>query len=272
MPESVWRRFDAVGALGAGIPEAYGGAGEGFCYLAIAVEEHVRAGMAAPAFEPHTGIVAPYIVRQGTEAQKRDWLPRVASYKVMASIGMTEPNSGSDLAAVRTRAVRNGDHHVVKGFKVFITNGIVGDLIVLVVKTAPELKAKGVSLLLVDTSLAGYRKARNLKKVGNKAQDTAELCFDDVRVPADYWHRKDAPAMAAWEHGGGFSVDAAVRIEPFDRDRLERLLRYCARPAFPLSKSNRNCAWSGFIGVLSLSRAGAPCARRSWCHRTRVLC
>jgi len=116
VPESVWRRFDAVGALGAGIPEAYGGAGEGFCYLAIAVDEHVRAGIAAPAFEPHTGIVAPYIVRQGTEAQKRDWLPRVASYKVMASIGMTEPNSGSDL-------------------------------IVLVVKTAPELKAKGVSLL-----------------------------------------------------------------------------------------------------------------------------
>ncbi|MBL8377956.1 MAG: acyl-CoA dehydrogenase family protein [Burkholderiales bacterium] len=184
VPKSAWRRFGDVGALGAGIPEEYGGAGEDFLTLAIAVEEHARAGMAAPAFELHTGIVAPYLVRHGNEAQKRAWLPRMASGEVVASIGMTEPNSGSDLAAVRTRAVRDGDHYVVNGSKIFITNGIVGDLVVLVVKTAPELKAKGVSLLLVDTSLPGYRKARNVKKVGNKAQDTAELFFDDVRVPA----------------------------------------------------------------------------------------
>ncbi|MFN0161298.1 MAG: acyl-CoA dehydrogenase family protein [Burkholderiales bacterium] len=184
VPKAVWRRFGDIGALGAGIPEEYGGAGEDFRTLAIAVEEHALAGMAAPAFELHTGIVAPYLVRHGSEAQKREWLPRMASGEVVASIGMTEPNSGSDLAAVRTRAVRDGDHYVVNGSKIFITNGIVGDLIVLVVKTAPELKAKGVSLLLVDTSLPGYRKARNVKKVGNKAQDTAELFFDDVRVPA----------------------------------------------------------------------------------------
>jgi len=183
VPKAVWRRFGDVGALGAGIPEQYGGAGEDFRTLAVAVEAHARAGMAAPAFELHTGIVAPYIVRHGTEAQKRAWLPRLASGDAIASIGMTEPDSGSDLGAVRTRAVRDGDSYVVDGSKVFITNGIVGDLIVLVVKTAPELKAKGVSLLLVDTTLPGYRKARNLKKVGNKAQDTAELFFDGMRVP-----------------------------------------------------------------------------------------
>lgn len=184
VPKSVWRRFGDIGALGAGIPEAYGGAGEDFRFLAVAVEEQARAGFAAPAIDLHTGIAAPYIVRHGTEAQKRQWLPRLASGDAVASIGMTEPNAGSDLAGVRTSAVREGDHYRVNGSKIFITNGIVGDLIVLVVKTDPARKSKGVSLLLVDTSLPGYRKGRNLKKVGNKAQDTAELYFDDLRVPA----------------------------------------------------------------------------------------
>ncbi len=184
VPKSVWRRFGAIGALGAGIPEDYGGSGGDFRFLAVAVEEQARAGFAAPAIDLHSGIVAPYIVHHGTEAQKREWLPRLASGEAVASIGMTEPDSGSDLAGVRTSAVREGDHYRVNGSKTFITNGIVGDLVLLVVKTDPARGSRGISLLLVDTALPGYRKGRNLKKIGNKAQDTAELYFDDLRVPA----------------------------------------------------------------------------------------
>ena len=194
VPKSAWQRLGAIGVLGAGIPEAYGGSGTDFRFLAVAVEEHARAGIAAPAFDLHTGIAAPYIVRHGTEAQKKHWLPQLASGDAIASIGMTEPASGSDLAGIKTNAVLDGDHYVVNGSKIFITNGIVGDLIVLVVKTDAALKAKGVSLLLVDTTLPGYRKGRNLKKVGNKAQDTAELFFDDLRVPAS--------ALLGEENGG----------------------------------------------------------------------
>jgi acyl-CoA dehydrogenase len=194
VPKAIWKRMGEVGILGAGLPEEYGGAGEDFRFLAVATEEHARLGLSAPAFELHTGIVAPYIARHGTEAQKREWLPRLAAGDAVASIGMTEPASGSDLAGVRTSAVRDGGVYVVNGSKIFITNGIVGDLIVLVVKTDAARKAKGVSLLLVDTSLPGYRKGRNLKKIGNKAQDTAELFFDDVRVPAS--------CLLGEEHGG----------------------------------------------------------------------
>lgn len=194
VPKSIWKRFGDVGILGAGIPDEYGGSGEDFRFLAVATEEHARVGMAAPAFELHTGIVAPYLVRHGTEEQKQAWLPRLASGDAVASIGMTEPSSGSDLAGVRTTAVRDGDHYVINGSKIFITNGIVGDLIVLVTKTDTARKAKGVSLFLVDTSLPGYRKSRNLKKLGNKAQDTAELFFDNVRVPAS--------SMLGEENGG----------------------------------------------------------------------
>ena len=194
VPKSIWKRFGDVGILGAGIPDEYGGSGEDFRFLAVATEEHARVGMAAPAFELHTGIVAPYLVRHGTEEQKREWLPKLATGDAVASIGMTEPSSGSDLAGVRTTAVRDGDHYVINGSKIFITNGIVGDLIVLVTKTDTARKAKGVSLFLVDTSLPGYRKSRNLKKLGNKAQDTAELFFDNVRVPAS--------SMLGEENGG----------------------------------------------------------------------
>ncbi|MEO7403687.1 MAG: acyl-CoA dehydrogenase family protein [Burkholderiales bacterium] len=194
VPKRAWQRLGAIGVLGAGIPEEYGGSGTDFRFLAVAVEEHARAGIAAPAFDLHTGIAAPYIVRHGTAAQKKHWLPQLASGDAIASIGMTEPASGSDLAGIKTSAVRDGDHYVVNGSKIFITNGIVGDLIVLVVKTDAALKAKGVSLLLVDTTLPGYRKGRNLKKVGNKAQDTAELFFDYLRVPAS--------ALLGEENGG----------------------------------------------------------------------
>ncbi|MBN9425743.1 MAG: acyl-CoA dehydrogenase family protein [Burkholderiales bacterium] len=182
-PREIWLKAGAAGILGASLSEAYGGSGGDFLFDAVLLEELGRAGAAAPAWDLHSHIVMPYIGRYGTEAQKQHWLPKMASGEAIASIGMTEPNSGSDVQGVRTSAVRDGDHYVVNGSKTFITNGIIGDLIMLVVKTAPELGARGISLLLVDTSTPGYRKGRNLKKVGNKAQDTAELFFDDMRVP-----------------------------------------------------------------------------------------
>ena len=193
----VWRAGGAAGIIGACYPEEYGGAGGDFRFEAITTEELGRVGAHAPAWDLHSGIVAPYLIHHGTDAQKRRWLPGMAAGEIIASIGMTEPNTGSDLAGVRTSAVRRGDRYIVNGSKTFITNGIQGDLVVLVVKTDPAAKAKGVSLLLVDTRTPGYRKGRNLKKIGNKAQDTAELFFDDMEVPAE---------NLLGEENGGFKV------------------------------------------------------------------
>ena len=182
-PRAIWRRAGEIGILGTSIPAEYGGAGGGFLYDAIVMEELGYWAIGAPSWDLHAYIVAPYLVEFGTEEQKRRWLPGMASGEVIASIGMTEPDSGSDLKGMRTSARPDGDHYVINGAKTFITNGINGDLIVLAVKTKPELGAKGVSLFLVDTATPGYRKGRNLHKIGNKGQDTAQLFFDDVRVP-----------------------------------------------------------------------------------------
>ena len=200
----VWRAGGAAGIIGACFPEEYGGSGGDFRFDAVTTEELGRVGAHAPAWDLHSGIVAPYLIHHGTEAQKRKWLPGMASGEIIASIGMTEPATGSDLAGVLTNAVREGDHYVVNGSKIFITNGILGDLTVLVVKTNPAAKAKGVSLLLVDTGTPGYRKGRNLKKVGNKAQDTAELFFDDMRIPAE---------NLLGEENGGFKVLMAELVQ-----------------------------------------------------------
>ena len=184
-PRSIWRRAGELGMLGTSIPEDYGGTGVGFLYEAVVLEELGRLGLGAPAWDMHAQIVTPFIVAFGTEEQKRRWLPRMAAGEAIAGIGMTEPNTGSDLAGVRTSAVRDGNQYVINGSKIFITNGINADLILLVAKTDPERGAKGVSLFLVDTATEGFRRGRNLKKIGNKAQDTAELFFDDMAVPPD---------------------------------------------------------------------------------------
>ena len=184
-PRSIWRRAGELGLLGTSIAPEYGGAGAGFKFDAIVMEELGYWGIGAPSWDLHAYIVAPYLSEFATQAQKRRWLPGMASGEVIASIGMTEPDSGSDLKAMRTSARREGDDYVINGAKTFITNGVNGDLIVLAAKTEPALGAKGVSLFLVDTRTTGYRKGRNLGKIGNKGQDTAELFFDDMRVPAD---------------------------------------------------------------------------------------
>ncbi len=183
-PRSIWKRAGEVGLLGTSIPEAYGGFGGDFCFDAIVIEELGRYGVAAPAWDVHAYIIAPILEKFCSESQKQEWLPKMVSGESILAIGLTEPGGGSDLKELRTSAVGDGGEFVVNGSKTFITNGYIADYVLLAVKTAPELGAKGVSLFMLDLTLPGVSRGRNLKKIGNKAQDTAELFFENVRVPA----------------------------------------------------------------------------------------
>ncbi|HTO51267.1 MAG TPA: acyl-CoA dehydrogenase family protein [Burkholderiales bacterium] len=183
VPRELWRKAGAAGLLCCDVPDEYGGMGGDFLYSTIMIEEMARAGATGPTFYLQSDIIAPYLVDFGTEEQKRRWLPKMATGEVVAAVGMTEPSGGSDLQAMRTTAVRDGDEYVINGQKVFITNGHTADLLVLACKTDPKARAKGVSLILVETDRPGYQRGRRLEKIGCKAQDTAELFFADVRVP-----------------------------------------------------------------------------------------
>ncbi len=179
-----WLKAGATGLLCLSMPEAYGGAGADRRYSAIMIEEAAYAGASGPGFSLHSEIVAPYILRYGNEEQKQRYLPAMARGEIIGAIAMTEPGAGSDLQSIRSSARRDGDHYVLNGSKTYITNGYNCDFVIVVAKTDPARGAKGVSLLLVDTGTAGFSKGRRLKKLGLKAQDTSELFFEDVRVPA----------------------------------------------------------------------------------------
>ena len=185
VPRALWRRAGELGLLCLTLPEKYGGAGADFSYSAIVTEEMARAGATGPLFYLHSDIVAPYLLHHGTEAQKLEWLPAMARGEVIAAIGMTEPNAGSDLAAIHTSAQRDGQHWRINGQKIFISNGQIADLVLLAVKTDPSQGAHGVSLLLVPAVTPGFERGRRLEKVGMHAQDTSELFFTDARVPLD---------------------------------------------------------------------------------------
>jgi acyl-CoA dehydrogenase len=182
---ATWRRCGEAGFLGANQPVEYGGAGGDFLYDAIVMEElaHLRAH--AMMVSLHSDICLPYLINYGNEAQKRRWVPGAISGEVLLGIAMTEPGTGSDLANVQTRAVRDGDDYVVNGAKTFISNGQIGDLFIIVCKTDPDANPphKGVSLLLVEAGTPGFIKGRKLDKLGLRGQDTSELAFDDCRVP-----------------------------------------------------------------------------------------
>jgi acyl-CoA dehydrogenase len=182
-PRSAWLKAGAAGMLCVNIAEAYGGAGADRLYSAILIEEQARLGLSGPGFSTHSDIVAPYILNHGDEAQKQRWLPRMARGEAIGAIVMTEPGAGSDLKAIRTSAVRDGDHYVVNGQKTFITNGQCADLLVTVVKTDPAAGRKGISLLVIEGDTPGLSRGKNFEKVGMKAQDTCELFFNDMRVP-----------------------------------------------------------------------------------------
>ncbi|WP_049563238.1 acyl-CoA dehydrogenase family protein [Nonomuraea sp. SBT364] len=184
VPREVWKKAGEVGMFGFSVPEEYGGAGiTDFRYNAVIVEEIIRNGASGLGFSLHNDVVAPYLVDLTDEEQKRRWLPGFASGELITAIAMTEPGAGSDLQGIRTTAVRQGDHYVLNGQKTFITNGVNADLVVVVAKTDPAAGARGTTLLVVERGAEGFGHGRNLDKVGMKAQDTAELFFENVRVP-----------------------------------------------------------------------------------------
>ena len=197
VPRDLWRQAGKSGLLCCNVPDEYGGMGGDFLHSAILVEEFADAGATGPTFYLHSDIVAPYLVEFGTEAQKRQWLPKMATGEVVVALGMSEPSGGSDVQAMRTQALRDGDDYVINGQKVFITNGHSADLLLLACKTDPKARARGVSLILVETDRPGFTRGRKLEKIGCKAQDTSELFFSDLRVPV---------ANLVGGEGGGFGM------------------------------------------------------------------
>jgi acyl-CoA dehydrogenase len=182
----VWRTAGKLGLLLCSVPEHYGGGGGTFAHDLAVFEAQGYAGDLSLGISVHSGIVAHYLMAYGSERQKSAWLPGMATGEILAAIGMTEPGTGSDLKAIRTSAIRDGDHYVVNGSKTFITNGSSADMIVLAAKTDPAAGARGVSLLIVDLrDCPGFSVGRVLDKVGQRGADTAELSFADVRVPAN---------------------------------------------------------------------------------------
>lgn len=184
VPRDVWLKAGATGLLLCDVPEDYGGQGGDFRHSVIVMEELGRVGAMGVFFSLHSDIVAPYILKYGSEQLKRQWLGRMASGEAIGAIAMTEPSAGSDLQAIRTTAVRDGDDYVISGQKVFISNGQTADLVIVACKTDPAQGARGMSLIVVETDRPGFRRGRQLKKIGMHSQDTSELFFDAVRVPA----------------------------------------------------------------------------------------
>ncbi|WP_375177815.1 acyl-CoA dehydrogenase family protein, partial [Marinobacter mobilis] len=186
VPRQLWRTLGQAGMLCVDVPEDCGGCGVPFEYSVLVGAEMARMGFGALATNVmvHSDIVAPYISHLGSETQKQQWLPGMVSGEVVGAIAMTEPGAGSDLQAMRTSAVRDGDDYVLNGSKTFITNGQHADMVIVAAKTDPSAGARGISLFLVDTTLPGFSRGRNIDKIGQHCGDTSELFFEDLRVPA----------------------------------------------------------------------------------------
>lgn len=241
----VWLAAGRAGLLGIDMPEEHGGGGNpDYRYYVIFNEELARAGIHGPGFAVHNDINGGYLRQLCTDEQKARWFPGYCSGEIITGIAMTEPAAGSDLQGIKTTAIRDGDHYVLNGSKTFISNGILADLVIVVAKTDPSAGAKGVSLLAVERGMDGFERGRNLDKVGLHAQDTAELFFDDVRVPKE---------NLLGEEGMGF----IYLMQNLARERLsigataqaaaeaafEQTLEYCkTREAFgrPIGKFQHN--------------------------------
>ncbi|WP_433477348.1 acyl-CoA dehydrogenase family protein [Spirillospora sp. CA-142024] len=241
----VWLAAGRAGLLGIDMPEEFGGGGNpDYRYYVIMNEELAKAGVHGPGFAVHNDINGGYLRQLCTPEQKKRWFPGYCTGEIITAIAMTEPAAGSDLQGIKTTAVRDGDHYVVNGSKTFISNGILADLVIVVAKTDPSAGAKGVSLLAVERGMDGFERGRNLDKVGMHAQDTAELFFDNVRVPS---------SNLLGEEGMGF----VYLMQNLARERLsigataqaaaetafEQTLEYCkTREAFgrPIGKFQHN--------------------------------
>ena len=233
----VWTKAGAQGLLCFDVDEEYGGAGvKDFRYNMVVAEEISRVGASGLGFPVHTDVIVPYISSLATEEQKRRWLPGLVSGELISAIAMTEPGAGSDLQGIRTSAVDKGDHYVLNGSKTFISNGIMSDLVIVVARTNPEAGHQGISLMVVERGMEGFERGRNLEKVGLKAQDTAELFFDNVHVPKENLLGEEgsgfislmtnlpqervsiaAIAVAACEHILQLCLDYAKQREAFGR-------------------------------------------------------
>jgi long-chain-acyl-CoA dehydrogenase len=208
VPRELWTAAGAQGLLGFMMPEQYGGGGSrDFRFNAVLMEEITRARGSGVGFTISTDIVSAYLLDYATDEQKARWLPGFCDGSIVTGIAMTEPGAGSDLQGIQTTAVRDGDHYVLNGQKTFISNGILADLVLVVAKTDPAAGYQGISLLVVERDMAGFTRGRNLDKIGLKAQDTAELFFDDVRVPV---------ANLLGEEGKGF----VYLMEKLPQERL----------------------------------------------------
>jgi len=208
-PRKLWNTLGDAGMLCVDVPEDCGGCGAPFQYSVVVGEELARLGFGALSTNVmvHSDIVAPYLSHLGNDEQRQQWLPKMVSGEAVGAIAMTEPGAGSDLQAMRTSAVKDGDDYILNGSKTFITNGQHADMVIVAAKTDPTAGAKGVSLFLVDTTLEGYAVGRNLDKIGQHAGDTSELFFADMRVPA---------AALLGEAGKGF----AYLMQELPRERL----------------------------------------------------
>lgn len=208
LPREFWLKAGANGFHCCGVPEEYGGPGADFLYNMVLSEEVGYAiGGASVGFSVSSDIVAYYLLNNGTEEQKQKWLPKMVSGEAIAAIGMTEPGCGSDLKAVRTSAVREGDEYVINGQKTFITNGQNCNFVLLACSTDPGAGSKGISLIIVETDRPGFERGRNLDKIGQKAADTSEMFFSDVRVPV---------SNLLGQEGRGF----AVLMRELPRERI----------------------------------------------------
>ncbi|MFD0855904.1 acyl-CoA dehydrogenase family protein [Actinomadura adrarensis] len=241
----VWQAAGRQGLLGIEVPEEYGGGGnEDYRYYVVLNEEFAKANVHGPGFSVHNDINGAYLLKLCDEEQKKRWLPGYCSGDLITGIAMTEPQAGSDLQGIKTTAIKDGDEYVLNGSKTFISNGILADLVIVVAKTDPSAGAKGVSLLVVERGMEGFERGRNLDKVGMHAQDTAELFFDNVRVPK---------ANLLGEEGMGF----IYLMQNLARERLsigatavaaaesafEQTLEYCkTREAFgrPIGRFQHN--------------------------------
>ncbi len=209
IPRDFWLKLGEAGMLAIDLAEEYGGTGADFGITQLVLEEISRRGFGglASAYNIHANIVIPYVEHLASAAQKQQWLPRMATGEVMSAIAMTEPGAGSDLANIKTRAVRVADGWQLNGSKIFITNGMSADMVIVCAKTDPAAGAKGVSLFLVDSALPGFSRGKPIQKIGQHASDTAELFFQDMLLPAD---------ALLGEEGAGF----AYLMQELPRERL----------------------------------------------------
>lgn len=220
----IWEKAGQMGLLGAEVPEAYGGPGGSFAHDAVIAYQGNLAGIDGWGGGLHNSIVIPYIIDYGSEEQKQNLLPRLVSGELIGAIAMTEPGAGSDLQAIKTSAIKDGNHYRISGSKTFITNGALANLVIVVAKTDPKTGGRGISLFPVETdTVEGFRRGRNLDKLGMKSNDTSEMFFDDMRVPAS--------ALLGSEEGQGFVQmmqqlpQERLLIGVYAVARMERTLR-----------------------------------------------